>query len=139
MQKVVFVIIFMFFILFAIQNTSLINNVKIDNIQIVSCTYFSNKGNVCGEFYIVHNNRFSVLSFGESVVLDKSLDIQEFLHHECEIVRSEILPEQGKQVYLLYFTDLPKYKILDNKKYNLQVVINKDYTKIGYPSIFDSF
>ncbi len=91
----------------------------------------------CGSFYI-STDISTFLQFGKSVLINKSINLDEiFDTNNISVVSCDIVLD--KNVYLLYCDELPKFKIFDGHKYNIQVVISSNDTKIGYPSIFDSF
>ena len=111
---------------------------KISNIsQNIYCTYMPSNIK-CGKIYITDKNQ--QINFGESVVISDRIDFDQFVkNNELIVISLEKIEDINIDVYLLYSKYLPKYRIVNNKKYNLQVCLTQSSTKIGYPAIFDSF
>lgn len=142
MQRFIMLVIFLVFMIFSVQTSSLIYKFDYTDskVDLISCSYFDISEIQCGNFYVVHNNTTSILNFGESIILQEELDVSKCLeNNNCELISQDYLEEQDLTFYLLYDSNLPKYKVIDNKKYNLQIAVKNNYTKIGYPAIFDSF
>jgi hypothetical protein len=101
------------------------------------CTYYDTSAIKCGDFYISNNGVFRYISFGESVEIG-AFDIEKFIiDNDAKVVSIDCI--DNMIVYLLHTNNLKKYRTLKGIKYNLQIAINKDFAKIGYPAIFDSF
>lgn len=101
----------------------------------IKYTYIQD-GIKCGNYYISENVSF--IKFGECVECEGRVDINEFVDkNKLVLVSNEIVGDSC--VYLMYSKDLPITRVLNNKRYNLQMCVTRDSYKLGYPAIFDSF
>ncbi len=116
---------------------SLVSRLDKKVLGVSNCTYNVTEIK-CGNYYISSSNKIDVLAFGQSVIVNKN-DIAEIMQElDVEIVEINKI-DTDCTLYVLYSNSLPKYRILKNQKYNLQICVKGNVAKIGYPAIYDSF
>lgn len=75
---------------------------------------------------------------GESALLDKSWDIDKIKNtYRADIVFVERV--QDKVIYYLKYANAKYQTQIDGKVINMQVVVDKDFVKVGVPVIFEGF
>ena len=89
----------------------------------------------------INKGKLGLFSFGQYVYINKDqFDISQFIKdNNIEIISVDELFNEATTLYVLFCKCLPKFRTVNNKKYNLQIAITKEYVKMGYPAIFDSF
>ena len=104
-------------------------------------SYVEGVGIKCGKLHIIQNSTNYLFGFGEYVVINESyIDIEKMIEeYEMDVIEVEYLEDLNLKTYLLYCPKLPKFRISNNRKFNLQICQSKFLVKIGYPAIFDSF
>ena len=81
----------------------------------------------------------NVLCYEIDTTLENMLKDNLKEYNNIEIISVDELFNEATTLYVLFCKCLPKFRTVNNKKYNLQIAITKEYVKMGYPAIFDSF
>ena len=118
---------------------SFLNGVEIVDAGFYS--YINQQGTDIGYMYILDSDNWHCFDIGEYICIESaSFDIDEFIVcNNLVVVSVDNVVADGVILYVLYSDALPQYRILDGKKYNMQVAVRNDVIKLGYPAIFDSF
>lgn len=101
----------------------------------VNCTYNPTELK-CGNYYL--SGKLDILSFGQSIVVE-GVDIQSIIDQLDAVVIDTNAISDDCTLYVLYSSELQKYRVINNQKYNMQVCVYGDKIKLGYPAIYDSF